>query len=58
MIEKINSMLESIGSNFRTEDGITITMYIGNLTFLKRSFDSITECYIYVLGIYNSLQEV
>ena len=38
MIEKINNHLQKIGSNFRTEDGFTICMYIGNLTFLKRTF--------------------
>ena len=39
MIEEINKILEDKGSKFRTKDGFTICMYIGHLTFLKRTFD-------------------
>lgn len=48
MIEKINAILEAKGSKFRTEDGLTIVMYIGHLTFIKRTFDSIEECFNFV----------
>lgn len=40
MIEKINKILEDMGSKFRTDDGLTICMYVGHLVFLKRTFDS------------------
>ena len=50
MIEKINNHLQKIGSNFRTEDGFTICMHIGNLTFLKRTFKTQEECLQFVLN--------
>ena len=50
MIEKINNHLQKIGSKFRTEDGLTISMYIGNLTFLKRTFVTQEECLQFVLN--------
>ena len=48
MIEKINKILEKKGSKFRTEDGLTICMYIGHLTFLKRTFKTQEECLQFV----------
>ncbi len=48
MVDKINKILEEKGSKFRTEDGFTICMYIGHLTFLKRSFKSQEECLQFV----------
>lgn len=48
MIEKINEILEKMGSKFRTDDGLTISMYIGHLTFLKRTFNSQEECFRFV----------
>lgn len=48
MIEKINNILERRGSKFRTEDGFTICMYIGHLTFLKRTFATQEECLQFV----------
>ena len=42
-IENINRKLEASGSIFRTEDGTTITGYIGKLTFLKKTYGSIEE---------------
>lgn len=50
MIEKINNHLQKIGSNFRTEDGFTICMHIGNLIFLKRTFKTQEECLQFVLN--------
>ena len=50
MVEKINAICEEIGSMFRTDDGLTLCAYIGNLTFLRRSFDSREECYNFVLS--------
>jgi hypothetical protein len=48
MIKKINKKLEEKGSKFRTEDGFTICMYIGHLTFLKRNFETQEECLQFV----------
>jgi len=42
-IAKINRKLETAGSVFRTEDGITVMGYIGSLTFLKKTYGSIEE---------------
>ena len=39
-IKDINDSLEAVGSKFRTEDGLTIMMYIGHLTFLRRTYES------------------
>ena len=50
MIEKMNQHLESIGSNFRTQDGLTLVVYIGHLTFLRRTFSSTEECFNYVMN--------
>lgn len=50
MIEKINQHLENIGSNFRTDDGITLVAYIGHMTFLRRTFRSVEECFNYVMN--------
>lgn len=36
MINQINEKLKAMGSNFRTEDGTTLVMHVGNLIFLKR----------------------
>lgn len=55
MIEKINSMLKEIGSDFRTEDGLTIVMHTGGMNFLKKTFNSIDECYSFVFEKYNKL---
>lgn len=54
MVEKINSMLIKIGSDFRTEDGLTLTKYIGHMTYLQKHFNSTTECYNFVSSIYNN----
>lgn len=48
MIEKINKILEEMGSKFRTEDGLTICMYAGHLMFLKRTFKSAEELLTFV----------
>ncbi len=48
MIEEINKILEDKGSKFRTKDGFTICMYIGHLTFLKRTFETQEECLQFV----------
>lgn len=42
-ISNINNKLESSGSIFRTKDGLTVSGYIGNLTFLKKTYKSIEE---------------
>ena len=42
-IANINRKLEASGSIFRTEDGLTVSGYIGNLTFLKKTYGSIEE---------------
>ena len=42
-IKRINDVLENVGSNFRTKDGLTVSAYIGHLTFLKKSYSSIEE---------------
>ena len=54
MIEKINTMCKEMKSNFSTEDGLTLVAYIGNLTFLKRTFNTIEECFNYVESAYNN----
>lgn len=54
MIEKINEMCEEMQSVFRTDDGLTLCGYFGHLTFLRRSFDSIDECYDFVLSAYQN----
>lgn len=49
---RINSILENMKSNFRTNDGgYTLIMYIGGLTFLKKSFQNPNECLKYVKGV-------
>lgn len=48
MAEQINEILEKIGSNFRTDDGLTIIAHIGNLTFLRRMFESERDCLAFV----------
>lgn len=48
MIDKINQALENMGNKFRTNDGYTIIMYIGKLTFLRKTFDTQEECFAYV----------
>ena len=50
MVEKINNHLEKIGSKFRTKDGLILTAYIGHMTFLKRTFASVEECYSFVMA--------
>ncbi len=50
MVEKINNHLKKVGSNFRTENGKTLVAYIGHLTFLKRDFLSVEECYNFVMN--------
>lgn len=50
MVERINNHLKKIGSKFSTDDGLTICMYIGNLTFLKRTFKTQEECLQFVLN--------
>lgn len=40
-IDAINRDLQESGSAFRTEDGISIIGYFGNLTFLRRTFPSV-----------------
>ena len=42
-IAEINRKLEQSGSVFRTDDGLTLVGYFGNLTFLRRTFKSIDE---------------
>ena len=42
-IENINRKLEASGSIFRTKDGTTVSGYIGNLTFLRKTYGSIEE---------------
>lgn len=51
MAGTINEILKSIGSKFSTEDGYTICMYIGHLTFLKRTFETQEECLDFVLDV-------
>lgn len=48
MIEQINQALEQMGSQFRTDDGYTLVMHIGHLTFLKRTFETQEECLTFV----------
>ena len=40
-IAAINRRLEEVGSVFRTDDGLTIVGYFGQLAFLRKSFDSV-----------------
>ena len=42
-IARINRKLEASGSRFRTEDGLTVTGYFGNLTWLKKTYAGIEE---------------
>lgn len=42
-IAEINRKLEQSGSVFRTEDGLTVVGYFGNMTFLRRTYQSIEE---------------
>lgn len=42
-IAEINRKLEQSGSVFRTEDGLTVVGYFGNLLFLRRTYQSIEE---------------
>jgi len=58
MIESINKMLEEIGSKYRTTDGKTISTYLGNLKFLKRTFDSIDDCYNFVKHVYDGRMKI
>ena len=51
MVETINGVLKSIGSKFSTKDGYTLCMYIGHLTFLKRTFKTQEECLEFVLSV-------
>lgn len=48
MVERINRMLREAGSKFRTEDGLTLVMYIGHLTFLRRTFATQEGCLEFV----------
>ncbi len=48
MIEKINIVFEEKESKFSTEDCYTNCMYIGHLTFLKRTFETQEECLQFV----------
>lgn len=57
MVKEINEKLEKIGSKFRTEDGKTLAMYIGHLTFLKREFDTEEECEQFVNGVYEKVMK-
>lgn len=50
-IKAINDRLSEMGSKFRTSDGKTLIRYNGNLVFLKRSFDTVSDCYNFVMGI-------
>ena len=50
-IRNINTHLKRIGSNFQTEDGLTIIGYFGHLLFLKRTFSSTDDLYDYVFSI-------
>ena len=47
-MNEINDTLERIGSKYRTSDGLTVITYIGQLTFLKRTFETSAECLKYV----------
>lgn len=38
MIDAINEKLALMGSNFRTDDGKTLVLYVGGLVFLTRHF--------------------
>lgn len=42
-IAEINRKLKDAGSVFRTDDGLTIIGYFGNLTFLRKTYSSIEE---------------
>lgn len=48
MIEEVNKILRDIGSNFRTNDGVSICMYSGHLMFLKKTFESPDELLAFV----------
>lgn len=48
IMPEASKILEKKGSKFRTEDGLTICMYIGHLTFLKRTFKTQEECLQFV----------
>ena len=48
MIDIINKKLESIGSKFRTVDGLTLIMYIGHMQFIKKTFNSQQETFTYI----------
>lgn len=58
MVETINGVLKSIGSKFSTEDGYTLCMYIGHLTFLKKTFETQEECLEFVVNIAANQQEI
>ncbi len=44
MIEEVNKILRDIGSNFRTNDGVSICMYSGHLMFLKKHLKVRMSC--------------
>lgn len=47
-IERVNKMLEEMGSVFRVDEDLTMLGYFGNLTFLRRQFSTIEELENYV----------
>ena len=51
LIEIINKMLTDMKSEFRTYDGLLLTRNVGG-TIISRKFDSISDCYNYVNGVY------
>lgn len=54
MIDTINQILKVSGSNFATEDGLTLIIYAGDLIFLTRIFGCVEECYDYVVKHINA----
>lgn len=49
-IERVNRLLEEIGSVFRVDEDLTMLGYFGNLTFLRRQFSTVEELENYVTG--------
>lgn len=49
-IERVNRLLEEMGSVFRVDEDLTMLGYFGNLTFLRRQFSTVEELENYVAG--------
>jgi len=48
MVKEINCLLEEMGSQFHTDDGVKLVRHCGGLQFLVKRFDTPEECLAFV----------